>query len=143
MVIRGGKLLFRLALAAALASICLSAYVITHAQTGPSWEVPVAVMQELRILPVLSMGLAIVSALLYFGSSRLGDVAGSPQRGFLIVLLIAFACPFVVWLFKPEQWPFQFEMLSFIASVLIAPVAIASIFFFWLIGFRWRGVFHG
>ena len=69
-VSKGGKLLFRLALVAALASICLSAYVIAHAQTGPGWEVPVAVMQELRTFPLISMGLAIVAALLYFGSSR-------------------------------------------------------------------------
>ena len=62
----------------------------------------------------------------------MGDVGGAPKWGFLIVLLIAFACPFVVWVFKPEQWPFQFVTLSFIASILITPVAIVSILFFWL-----------
>jgi hypothetical protein len=45
-----GKTLFRLALALSLISICLSAYVLMRAQSGPSWEVPAAVVRELATI---------------------------------------------------------------------------------------------
>lgn len=133
----GGRLFFRLALAAALVSICLIAYVIAHAQSGPSWEVPVAVTMELQRYPVVAMGLAIVALLLKVWSNRLIDVGERANGALAVVLTIAFIYPFMVWLLKPEQWPYQFETLSFLASVIFVPVVIVSVVFFWLIGFRW------
>ncbi len=106
------KLRFRLGLAAALVSICLSAYVIARAQSGPSWEVPVAVVEELRTLPPISMILAIVGAIMFAWIRRLGGVGPAARRGLLLLLLIAFALPFIIWIFEPEQWPFHSTMLS-------------------------------
>ena len=132
-----GKLLFRLALAFALISICLSAYLISHAQSGPSWEVPVAVVTELATLPWLSLLLALIAAILY-GRSRRGDtISAASQRAFLITFAIAFMLPVVIWLFQPAQWAYHFVLLSLVARLIFGPVVIVSIVLFWLIGFSW------
>lgn len=130
--------LFRLGLAVALASIILSSYLMAHAQSGPSWEVPAAVMMELQTLPLLSMLLAILAIALYVWASRLGDFGDSARFGFVAVVVCAFVLPCVIWLFKPEQWPFQYEMLSFFAAIQIVPVFLAAVILFRLIGFRWN-----
>lgn len=133
----GGKMLFRLGLALAFGSICLASYAIFRGQSGPSWEVPVAVVELLRIVPVMST-LLVIGALSFYGwSHRQGGVARAAQRGFLVVLLIAVALPFVIWYFEPEQWPVRDESLSFLAWVQFAPVVLVSLISFWLIGFHW------
>jgi hypothetical protein len=140
MVGRGTRLLFQSALALALISICVSAHVIAHAQSGPGWEVPVAVMVELQTFPPVAMLMVVVAILLYFWSLQYGSIHGGAQFGFWVVALVAFAFPIVIWLFKPEQWPFQFVTLSFFASILLAPMVILSLLLFWLIGLRWAKV---
>jgi len=131
-------LLFCFGLAAAFISVCLSAYLIAHAQSGPSREVPAAVVSELATLPWLSLLLAILAALLYFWSSRVGGgVNARSRRAFLVVLLIATALPFINLLLQPAQWVYQFTRLSLVASLLFFPVVIIALIFFWLIGFRW------
>lgn len=137
MVGKGGLFLFRLALALALASICLSAYVLSRAQSGPSWEVPVAVVMELQIVPVMSTVMAVCALLLYLWSRRLGSVGAAAQSGFWVVVLVAIGFPLIIWIFQPAQWPFRYLTLSFFAMILIVPTVIAAVVFFWLIGFRW------
>src|SRR5687767_6586494 len=117
-----GKWLFRLALVAALVSICLIAYVIAHAQSGPGWEVPVAVTTELQTYPLVAMGSAFVALLLKLWSSRLVDVGERSNGTFAVVLTIAFIYPFMVWFLEPEQWAYQFVTLSFIATIWVVPV---------------------
>jgi hypothetical protein len=132
-----GKTLFRLALALSLISICLSAYVLMRAQSGPSWEVPAAVVRELATIPVMSIALVVGAVLLYLWSSRLGNVAAGSQSGFWIASVAALIFPLSIRLLQPEQWPFRYATLSFVAASLFVPVMIASLIFFWLIGFRW------
>lgn len=137
MVNKGGKLLFLLGLALCLISIVLSTYVISHAQSGPSWEVPVAVMQELNVIPRISMALTVLALIFYIWASNRGEINKRATFGFFVLLPIAFALPFVVWVFNPEQWAYQFVTLSFLATICIVPVVIAALVLFWLIGFRW------
>ena len=137
MIRRSDWLLFRLGLVAVFTSICLSAYVLAHAQTGPSWEVPVAILQELRTVPIVALLLAVVALGFYLGSRRLGRVEPAALRGFWIAWVIAVIFPLAIWLGRPEQWPFQYVTLSFFAMILVVPTVIASLFCFWLIGFRW------
>ncbi len=136
MVSSNAKLLFRLGLATSLASICFSAYILARAQTGPEWEVPVAVVEELRTIPRIAIALAIVAAGFYFWQSKLAVLGNLARSKSLVILLIAFALPFVVWVLEPEQWPFQYEMLSFFASILMIPVWLVCVLLFWLVGFR-------
>ena len=131
------RLRFRLGLVALFASICLSAYLLARAQSGPRWEVPVAIMQELRTMPLVALLLAVLGLGFYQWSRRAGRVSRAAQRGFWGAWVIALLFPLLIWLLKPEQWPFQYETLSFIATILIVPTVIASLIFFWLIGFRW------
>ena len=133
----GAKLSFRLALLLALASVCLSSYVLGRAQSGPSWEVPVAVVEELQTIPVMSTFLAVLALVLFIWGRRRMETGQRAQWGMVVALLIAFALPWVVWLFDPAQWPFRNESLSFLAFILIIPAVLLSIVGFWLIGFRW------
>lgn len=137
MVTSRRKLLFRLALLAALVSVALSAYVVAHAQTGPSWEVPVAIVEELRTFPRLSLVLAVVALALYFLASRFSGINLRALRWFAIVLVVAFLYPLVIWFFEPEQWPFRYETLSSIALIQVVPVWIGAVVLLWLAGFRW------
>lgn len=137
---KGALRWFRLGLAAALASICLCATVIARAQGGPSWEVPVAVMEELRTFPLVALALAIFATVIYLWGRGKPGVGASARSAFGVVLLLAFVFPVSVWLLQPEQWPFRFVTLSLIATVLVAPIWIAAVVYFWLIGWRWARV---
>ena len=137
MVTTRQKFLFRLALLAALGSVALSAYVVAHAQTGPSWEVPVAIVEELRTFPRLSLVLAAVAVVIYFWAGRFSGINVRALRWFAIVLVLAFLYPLAIWLFEPAQWPFQRETLSSIALIQAVPVWIGAVVLLWLAGFRW------
>jgi hypothetical protein len=130
-----GKVLFRLGLLGALVSICVSAYLFARAQGGPSWEVPASVMRELQTLPPLVFALAIAASGLYAWSRHVAG--GRARRGMVILLAIAVILPWIIWLFHPEQWPYQFVALSMAATILFVPTVLAALFLFWLIGFRW------
>ena len=93
-------------------------------------------MEQLRTIPPIALGLALVAALLAFWSRRAQAISAA-WRVLIVLLLIAVALPFVVWLFEPEQWPFRYGTLSSLASFLIVPVAIVASVLFWLIGWRW------
>ena len=134
---RGAKLWFRLGLAAALASICLCAYLIARAQGGPSWEVPVAVMEELRTFPLIALALATFAAVIYFWRRGNLAVGASARAAFGVILVLAFVFPIAIRVLQPEQWPYRFVTLSFLATLLVAPIWIASLVCFWLIGWRW------
>jgi hypothetical protein len=131
------KLIFRIALACSLVSICLSAYVLGRAQSGPSWEVPVAVVEDLRTIPVRATLLAVVALVLFLVSRQRVTLPSRAQIGMLVTLLIAFALPWLIWRFDPAQWPFRYVTLSSVAAMLIFPTIIVSIVGYWLIGFRW------
>lgn len=136
----GAKLWFRLGLAAALASICLCATVMARAQGGPSWEVPVAVMEELRTWPLMALALAIFAAVMYFWGRRTANIGKGARDAFGIVLALAFISPVAVWILQPEQWPYRFVTLSLIVTILVVPIWIAAVVCFWLIGWRWARV---
>lgn len=130
------KPLFRLGLAASLLGLCLLSYLLAFAQTGLGWEVPVAVMTQLTLLPRVSFALALFGLIAYFPRSRQKDTPRNVRAGYLILSILCLTLSIVLPVLHPEQWPGQFPILSTLAQCQMFPAWIICGVSYWRMGVR-------
>ena len=125
------KPLFRLGLAASLLGLCLLSYLLAFAQTDPAWEVPVAVITQLRQIPRLTFPLGTLAVLLaLFGPSH----KNTPRRhsaGYWTLTILCLSLSILRPFLHPEQWQGQSPLLSTIAMGQVVLVWIGSIALYW------------
>jgi hypothetical protein len=117
-------------IAAAIAAVfacTVSAHAIARAQSGPSWEVPVAVVSLLLTSQVVALGsilIAVAFGVAAFRAARPGSLA-------IAILFMLLAAAIVLTLLAtPEfagQWPVKRPRLSAIARASTIPVALVSL----------------
>ncbi len=117
------KPLFRLGLAASLLGLCLLSHLLAFAQTGPGWEVPLAVMTQLTLLPRVSLTLGVASLLLYKNTPR------NLRAGYLILSILCLTLSLLLPLLHPEQWPGS--LLSTLAMIQVIPVWVGCVMTYW------------
>ena len=126
---------FRLGLFASLLGIGLVAYLFGIAQSGPSWEVPAAVITKLRIIPFISLGLALLAGGLFMlRGGCFKAIEPGPRIGYLGAMFVSLSGTVLVWVLEPEQWPGRYPALSIITQYLAIPIWAACAVIFWRLG---------
>jgi hypothetical protein len=126
----------RVGLVASLLALDLISGLLAKAQCGPNWEVPRSVVAALEVVPVLAIGLVLVSGVALFRASYDGALPRLAKRGALTLLILAVLSILIAIFAEPAQWPGLHPVASRLATVLFLPVLAASGLVFWLVGFR-------
>lgn len=130
------KWLFRLGVLCFSTDFALCGRALSVAQGGLNWEVPVAVIEEVHLLSMGALALAILGLVLgvvsrfFPGLSKAGRISYFAAAAFAVVLLA------VLWKADPAQWPGRAPLLSKASGFLTVPSAMLGLLSFWAIGFR-------
>jgi hypothetical protein len=123
------KPLFRLGLAASLLGLCLLSYLLAFAQTGPEWEVPIAVMTQLSLIPRVTFGLGAIALFIYLFGKIYKNTPHNLRAGYLILSIVCLTLSLLLPILHPEQWPGS--LLSTLAMIQVLPVWVGCVMTYW------------